>query len=738
MSDDQHGTRCGGEIAAIKNDACGVGVAHKAKLSGLRILSGPISDVDEAAALNYAYQDNHIYSCSWGPPDDGRSMDAPRGVIAKAMLNGVQNGRGGKGSIYVFAGGNGGGSDDQCNFDGYTNSILSMTIAAVDREGLHPYYSEMCSAIIATVWSSGSGDHIHTTDLTRNGKQRCTKNHGGTSAAAPLVAGVAALALNARPELTWRDMQHIAVRSALQINPEDKDWQKTQAGRHFNHKYGYGLIDAYQFVEMAKTHELVKPQAWLDSGVVHIPNSETLIVDGGVKSTFEVTKELMEQHNLESLEHVTVHVWITHERRGDVQVELTSPHGTKSVLARPRRYDEATTGFPGWGFMTMKHWDEDAVGTWTLGVFDAAHPKQTGNFYNWSMTLWGASIDADKAVPWRFPPNTKEATMSLPGYPDKPTSASTSTKHAKPTDHLPSDHGSAPGESHQDFTNAKPTDPATQKQATPAPAKPEADTGYLSAASLKKNSTWLFVAAGVVFVFAASVAAFFVLRRRRNRKGGAGGSAGGAERGAYEFVPDDEELAMGKLGASASGGGGGRRNKGKGKAAAGGAGRTKELYDAFGEEDLSDDSDPDDEQGDHALLASRAGAMRAYRDDVDDEEEEEEGDTRFAIGDAPGSAATPGASGSAAAGPAATASAPVPPVSAGDERRRAEETSLFDLGEEEEAEEEEEQRQRQKAAAATTGQSRSTDTKGGADTDEKDGRGSGSGESWQDAGKLLE
>jgi kexin len=150
LSDDQHGTRCAGEIAAIKNDVCGVGVAYNAHVAGVRILSGPITDVDEAAALNYAYQDNHIYSCSWGPPDDGRSMDAPKGLIAKAILNGAQNGRQGKGSIFVFAGGNGGASDDQCNFDGYTNSIYSMTIAAVDREALHPYYSEMCSAIIAS------------------------------------------------------------------------------------------------------------------------------------------------------------------------------------------------------------------------------------------------------------------------------------------------------------------------------------------------------------------------------------------------------------------------------------------------------------------------------------------------------------------------------------------------------------------------------------------------------------
>lgn len=135
-------------------------MAWSAGISGIRILSATISDADEAAALNYAYQSNDIYSCSWGPPDDGKSMEAPSKMIVKAMLNGIQNGRGGKGSIFVFASGNGAALDDQCNFDGYTNSILSVTVGAIDRKGLHPFYSEACSANMVVTYSSGSGDNI--------------------------------------------------------------------------------------------------------------------------------------------------------------------------------------------------------------------------------------------------------------------------------------------------------------------------------------------------------------------------------------------------------------------------------------------------------------------------------------------------------------------------------------------------------------------------------------------------
>ena len=50
------------------------------------------------------------------------------------------------------------------NFDGYTNSILRITIGAIDRYNKHPSYSEHCSAQLAVTYSSGSGGHILTTD----------------------------------------------------------------------------------------------------------------------------------------------------------------------------------------------------------------------------------------------------------------------------------------------------------------------------------------------------------------------------------------------------------------------------------------------------------------------------------------------------------------------------------------------------------------------------------------------
>src|SRR5436305_66988 len=58
LFDDKHGTRCAGEIAAVRNDVCGVGMAYDGKVSGVRILSQAISDEDEALAVIYEHKDN--------------------------------------------------------------------------------------------------------------------------------------------------------------------------------------------------------------------------------------------------------------------------------------------------------------------------------------------------------------------------------------------------------------------------------------------------------------------------------------------------------------------------------------------------------------------------------------------------------------------------------------------------------------------------------------------------------
>ena len=353
LSDDKHGTRCAGEVSAVRNNVCGVGVAYDSKIAGLRILSKSISDADEAVAMNYDFQHNQIYSCSWGPPDDGRSMDAPGVLIRRAMLNAVQNGRGGLGSIYVFASGNGAANDDNCNFDGYTNSIYSITVGAVDRKGEHPYYSEKCSASLVVTYSSGGGDAIHTTDV---GQNACYDQHGGTSAAAPLAAGIFALVLQVRPDLSWRDMQYLAMDTAVPIQTDvEGEWQTTTIGKKYSHTFAYGKIDSYGMVEAAKTWKKVKPQAWFYSPWIHV-NQSIPQGDQGLTVLFEVTADVLKEANLERLEHVTVTMNVEHTRRGDLSVDLISPNNVVSHLSVTRRLDNTEAGYDDWTFMSVVHW----------------------------------------------------------------------------------------------------------------------------------------------------------------------------------------------------------------------------------------------------------------------------------------------------------------------------------------------------------------------------------------------
>ncbi|RCK63340.1 Kexin [Candida viswanathii] len=397
LYDDYHGTRCAGEIAAVKNDVCGIGVAWKSQVSGIRILSGPITSADEASAMIYGLEHNDIYSCSWGPTDNGRVLSEPEVIVKKAMIKGIQEGRDKKGALYVFASGNGGRFGDSCNFDGYTNSIYSITVGAIDYKGLHPEYSEACSAVMVVTYSSGSGEHIHTTDI----KKKCSSTHGGTSAAAPLASGIYSLVLGANPDLTWRDVQYISVLSATPINEDDGNYQVTALNRKYSHKYGYGKTDAYKMVHFAKNWKNVKPQAWYYSDITEVNDSIKTAEDKTkvIKSSITVTEDDLKVMNVERVEHITVKVNIEASYRGRVGMRIISPTGVISDLAAFRRSDASGKGFQNWTFMSVAHWGESGLGEWKVEVFaDDSHGDNVIiNFKDWQFRIFGESIDADKA-----------------------------------------------------------------------------------------------------------------------------------------------------------------------------------------------------------------------------------------------------------------------------------------------------------------------------------------------------
>ncbi|CAO3594041.1 unnamed protein product [Absidia cylindrospora] len=467
---DYHGTRCAGQIAASKNDACGVGIAYHSKVSGIRILSGEITDVDEAAALNYKFQENDIFSCSWGPTDDGKTMEAPNGILADAFVNGIENGRGGKGTVYVFATGNGGNAGDNCNFDGYTNSIYTITVGALDHADKHPSYAERCSAQLVVTYSSGGGKSIYTTN---HGSAECTDIHGGTSAAAPNAAGIFALVLSVRPDLTWRDMQHLCVQTALPVDLKDDDWKKLPSGRMYNHKYGYGKLDTWAIIEAAKVFKNVNKQTHLELPIsmnkTKIPDTTADKHKKPLQSVVQVTQDMITAAGLLRLEHITATVNIEHQRRGDIQIVLQSPNKVESELAAVRVGDASSDGIDNWKFMTVKHWEENPLGNWTLLVYDEINADSTGHMLNWTMTLFGemdpkfegepvhrptvnhdtsneSTTSGDKSAPSATPTQNKDSHAPPRPTRVKPaTTSSSDSSTATATSHMNDDESVSPG-----------------------------------------------------------------------------------------------------------------------------------------------------------------------------------------------------------------------------------------------------------------------------------------------------
>ncbi|RUO96466.1 subtilase, partial [Jimgerdemannia flammicorona] len=562
LSDDTHGTRCAGEIAARRNQVCGVGVAYDARVAGIRILSAEITDADEAEALNYGYQENHIYSCSWGPPDDGQSADAPQGVILQAMINGIQNGRNGSGTIFVFASGNGGASDDNCNFDGYTNSIYTITVGAVDRLEEHPFYAERCSAQLVVTYSSGSGSYIYTTDV---GQGKCTQRHGGTSAAAPIAAGVFALVLSVRPDLTWRDMQHLCVQTAVFFNPNDDEWQLLPSGRRFNHKYGYGKLDAFRIVEAAKTYKNVGPQVRLEMPVkeieLNIPET-----DVGLVSVIQVEEESIDKAALGRLEHVTVTVNIEHQRRGDLEIYLVSPNEIVSELAPKRKFDQNQEGLKNWTFMTVKHWEENPVGNWTLHVLDRSNLDSTGRFIDWQIKFWGERDPAFVGEPNPTPlagdaspvTNTNVVThTSVAAIPSSQTSTAAVSSAAQPTASTSHSQSGAPkpsgleeieepqkvSSSASSSNSHKPTQGVAQDDDT-ASSNVTSNVTSTDGPSQRGGSFFFYAVTGSGLIVVAAGIAYLTKRRFLDTSRIGSGSSGGPGGDGYEFEvltnePDD-------------------------------------------------------------------------------------------------------------------------------------------------------------------------------------------------------
>lgn len=482
-----HGTACAGIACAVGMNAEGiVGVAYRAGLAGIKVLERRASDADEAEALSLACtaegyarhharfinssradvareaQDralravqpdprtgqrrttatNHIFSCSWGPVDDGRHLDGPGTLVREAYAHCTQQGRGGLGSIYIVAGGNGRDYYDTSNYDGYANADETIAVAAVTDYGAFAWYSEPGANLLCALPSSGNGQRaIAATDLTGDDGATpgdYTQTFGGTSADAPMLAGVVALMLDANPALTWRDVQHVLIRACRVPQTRTAIWSMNSAGRLHSMDYGFGVPDASHAVALAQQWGGRGPQSegaevrgprvrafsgqltpggggrhhhGGDSSTWNIERSHSLTLkwdfsEAARASTVEVTRRpgrtaepgaadhtaLLDRDAGVALrlEHVRVYIEAdTPMGHGYFGATLCGPSGVCSPLAISGRGQDSSVS---WSYSTLRHWDEPAVYIPDLDqrpddIRSQAAPTDPANFGVWELRM---------------------------------------------------------------------------------------------------------------------------------------------------------------------------------------------------------------------------------------------------------------------------------------------------------------------------------------------------------------
>lgn len=389
-AEDDHGTAVAGILLARDgNGRGGSGVAPRASLIGYDALSTSM-DLHLHEALTRDNQRVAVYQNSWGSPDTGAVSEAGD-LFAQAISLGINEGRAGLGSIFVFSGGNGGPGDNS-NLDGFANKRGVIAVCAVDDHGRRADFSEPGANLLVCAPGVGSQGGVATTALQAGYRS----DFAGASAATPMVSGAVALMLSARPSamqpLSWRDVQLILARTARRNDPLDPLWTRAAGGSGWVHPfYGYGVIDAEAAVKAAMTWNSVggsAQQKRCDSGASLSGQS---IPDQPSGKALSVALQL-NCPGISRIEFVEIEVTTEHSYHGDLRIDLTSPSGYSSRLADARHCYTAGTdacgSFKGWRFGTQRHIDEAAQGVWRLDLTDLKAGDQ-GALIQWRVIVYG-------------------------------------------------------------------------------------------------------------------------------------------------------------------------------------------------------------------------------------------------------------------------------------------------------------------------------------------------------------
>ena len=244
---DRHGTAVAGVVAARGDNGIGVtGICPLCQILPIRVEGA--SSAGLAAAFRYAVEQGaDVITNSWGRGEHARLAEdsALRGAIEHA----ARSGRGGRGALVVFAVTND--AVDNCTSE--RADVVSLpevlAVGAANHRGEvgGSGFGDCLDLVAPTKPADRSTVGVPTTDRTGIDGHTADDYYldfGGTSAAAPLVAGVAGLLLSLHPDLTRAELAAILLRTADKVEPDGAAYDASG----FSRRAGYGRVNAARAV----------------------------------------------------------------------------------------------------------------------------------------------------------------------------------------------------------------------------------------------------------------------------------------------------------------------------------------------------------------------------------------------------------------------------------------------------------------------------------------------------------
>ena len=373
-----HGTMCAGIIGARAFNGKGIrGIAPFVKIAGSNWLSYQSnSELEEVWTKNDPNAKIVLANNSWGV--DGAYADTYYEDLMEYGANNLRKVDGiARGKLFIKAAGN----DREIRHDSGLSYISSnpyvITVAALGKNNTYAYYSSPGSNILVSGYGGDgytSSDAIATTTAEGNTSMPTwdeDTNHNytyafnGTSAATPTVAGSLALVLEACPKLSWRDVKYLIAKNAIKVDPTNSNWQTNSAGLHHSVDYGFGLINPKGMIDECKNGYTPLPSSTTfeehfdPEPDIDIPDNSLV----GISYTFTVSTNKI-------IEWLGVTIYSDHNWAGDLEIYLTSPHGTKTRLMLGENSGENYSLSAGFRYGSVAFMGESSVGDWTLDIID--------------------------------------------------------------------------------------------------------------------------------------------------------------------------------------------------------------------------------------------------------------------------------------------------------------------------------------------------------------------------------